>query len=139
MSADFCDAAERHREDAEHLFNDNRLANADHLFGLSAECALKAVMLGLKMNLTSSGKPEDPYAVHIDKLWTKFITFANNRNGAHYVSLLPGIGNPFDDWNVEQRYDHRSNITSIVVEKHRQAATETKRVLDTAILNGEVT
>jgi len=47
MPTDFRDAAERHFEDAGYLEAGNRPANADHLFGLSAECALKAVMQGL--------------------------------------------------------------------------------------------
>ena len=45
MPVDFRDAAERHYEDAGYLLADDRLSDADHLFGLSGECALKAVML----------------------------------------------------------------------------------------------
>lgn len=36
MPPDYRDAAERHWKDAEYLLADNRSANADHLFGLSA-------------------------------------------------------------------------------------------------------
>lgn len=82
MPVDFRDAAERHWEDAGHLLADARLANSDHLFGLSAECALKSVMLELGMRLKNNGKPEVPYAVHINKLWDEFITFAHNRGGS---------------------------------------------------------
>ena len=45
MSVDFRDAAERHWTDAWLLFGNNRVANSDHLIGMAAECALKAVML----------------------------------------------------------------------------------------------
>jgi hypothetical protein len=50
---DYRDAAERHWEDAGFLINDNRIANTDHLFGMAAECALKAVMQTLGMKLTT--------------------------------------------------------------------------------------
>ena len=42
-SADFSNAHNRHWQDAELLFCDRRWANADHLYGFSAECGLKAV------------------------------------------------------------------------------------------------
>jgi len=44
MTADFLDAHERHWTDAEILFAQGRFANADHLYGLSAECGLKWLM-----------------------------------------------------------------------------------------------
>lgn len=138
MAVDFRDAAERHWEDAGHLLGDARFANADHLFGLSAECALKAVMEGLGMKLKNNGKPEDPYAVHINKLWNEFITFAHARKGAHYAARTSGTSNPFDNWDISQRYQHRSIITSEVAEKHQQAAMTAKQVLETAVLNGDV-
>ena len=138
MPVDFRDASERHWDDAGHLFTHTRLANADHLFGLAAECALKAVMLALGMNLRPNGRPEDPYAIHINRLWDEFITFARGRGGAHYVAMLRGGQNPFDDWHVSQRYDHRTQFRQTVVENHRQASEETIRVLEAAILNGDV-
>jgi len=41
MSIDFLDPHDRHWEDGERLFGVSRWANADHLYGLSAECGLK--------------------------------------------------------------------------------------------------
>ena len=54
MPADFLDAHHRHWDDAERLFTAQRWANADHLYGLAAECGLKALMQKLK------GGPLDP-------------------------------------------------------------------------------
>ena len=59
MPVNFRDAAERHWADAGYLLEDDRIANADHLFGLSAECALKALMLSLGMILGPKGAPKD--------------------------------------------------------------------------------
>jgi hypothetical protein len=49
MQADFLDAHERHWQDAELLLTNQRLANADHLYGMSAECGLKRLMLAFGM------------------------------------------------------------------------------------------
>lgn len=59
MSTDFRDTSARHFEDAEILLAQTRAANADHLFGLSAECSLKAVMLALGMAVNTDGAPAD--------------------------------------------------------------------------------
>ena len=138
MPVDFRDAAKRHWEDSGYLFADTRLANADHLFGLSAECALKSVMQGLGMRLVNNNKPEDPYACHINALWDEFITFAHNRGGAKYANKIDGSPNPFDDWDVNQRYDHRSIFTVAKANKHQQAAKTTMIILQSAILDGGV-
>lgn len=139
MPADFRDAAERHYKDAEYLLTYDRLANADHLFGLSAECALKAVMLPLGMTLRSDDAPADRlHRVHINQLWNEFITFANNRSGAHYAAQLSVMSSPFSNWDVNQRYQHRSEITREIVEEHQAAALTAKQVLENAILNGDV-
>ena len=49
--ADFSDAHRRHWEDAELLHAYSRWANADQLYGFSAECGLKAVMQVLGMHV----------------------------------------------------------------------------------------
>ncbi|WP_341643874.1 hypothetical protein [Thauera sp. SDU_THAU2] len=85
---DYADAAWRHWDDGLFLLADSRLANADHLFGLAAECALKAVMLPLGMKLKPSGVPEDKRHGHIDRLWDEFGAFVSSRGGARYGALL---------------------------------------------------
>jgi hypothetical protein len=140
MPVDFCDAAHRHWEDAGYLLVDDRLANADHLFGLSAECALKAIMFALGMTLDPKGRPsEQKHRVHINLLWNEFESFANERSGAHYASLLSGVPNPFMNWDVAQRFHHRADVTPGVAEDHHQAARTVKQVLDQAVLNGDIT
>lgn len=43
MQSDFLDAHNRHWQDAEQLFEAQRWANADQLFGMAAECGLKSL------------------------------------------------------------------------------------------------
>jgi len=136
---EYRDAAERHWEDAETLLERERLANADHLFGLSAECALKAVMRGLGMRLRD-GKPEKPeHRRHINKLWDEFLSFANGRNGARYAARIQSDANPFADWSTDQRYWPRSCFTRQHVGGHKSAAQNAMRMLEDAFRDGLVT
>uniref|UniRef100_A0A7C4RRM4 SAM-dependent methyltransferase n=1 Tax=Desulfatirhabdium butyrativorans TaxID=340467 RepID=A0A7C4RRM4_9BACT len=139
MPTDFRDAAVRHFEDAEYLDVGDRMANADHLFGLSAECALKAVMQGLGMVLRPDGAPDQKqHRVHINRLWGEFITFSQLRSGAKYASCIDPMNNPFSDWDVSQRYCNRNDITSVMLTRHKKGSEQTKQVLDMAILDGVV-
>lgn len=139
MPVNFRDAAERHWKDAGYLLADARLANADHLFGFSAECSLKAMMCALGMGLREDGAPADrQYRVHINDLWDEFPSFANARSDAYYANQLSSGPNPFANWDVNQRYNHGSGIKLDVVEAHRQGAQIAKQILDDAILNGDV-
>lgn len=139
MSLDYGDAAHRHWEDAHYLLTDGRLANADHLFGLSAECALKAVMLALGMKLKASGAPEDQRYGHIDNLWDEFGSFVSSRGGARYAALIAPHPNPFfPTWKVNQRYDARSVFSASAVSDHQSGAKRAKICLDMAMLDGMV-
>ena len=57
-SADYTDAHRRHWSDAQLLFRHARWANADQLYGFSAECGLRAVMRALGMPVETTGMPE---------------------------------------------------------------------------------
>ncbi len=138
MSVDFTDAAQRHWTDAEHLFSMQRWPNSDHLYGLTAECALKAVMRALGMALDSDDKPSDRrHRVHINKLWTEFHTFASGKGASSYAAMLP-TSNPFADWSIEQRYWHSAQVAHGSVQPHRQGAHEASEVLSQARQDGRV-
>ena len=75
MQADFLDAHKRHWEDAERLFQAQRWANADHLYGMAAECGLKRLMQAFGMPLDVSKdrplKQEDRCRIPDDWIDTK--------------------------------------------------------------------
>jgi len=82
--ADFVDAHRRHWQDAELLFDQSRWANADQLYGFSAECGLKAMMQALGMSVDAGGRPTDEkHRKHVQDLWPIFKSFVNGRNGSH--------------------------------------------------------
>ena len=117
---DFADARARHWGDAEVLFAGGRWANADHLYGLSAECGLKLVMQRLGMTMPGA-QPPPKYRKHVNDLWRLFEDFAQQQDGARLLQLLPD-GEPFADWSVEDRYAHRSGFDRNSVSPHREAA-----------------
>ena len=129
--ADFADAHRRHWDDAEMLFGHARWANADQLYGFSAECGLKVVMRFLGMPVYSEGTsrypegtPREPkHRKHVGDLWQEFVTLATSRVGAQYRALLPD-GEPFADWSEQNRYASRQHFREAEVAPHRAAAQE---------------
>ncbi len=135
-AVDYLDAFERHSHDAEILYQRARWANADHLFGVSAECGLKAVMLALDiLRLDHRGRPQRDYQVHIDELWNKFTSLGAGSQAGKYIGLIPNQ-NPFSNWRIEQRYAPASSITQSIAHQHRTALDDVRRVVLEAKLDG---
>ncbi|MEI7189031.1 SAM-dependent methyltransferase [Dickeya dianthicola] len=137
MATDFEDACERHWQDAEILFHLGRWANADHLYGFSAESGLKKLMLAFDMPFNTDrdmpSKPEDKK--HINAIWLRYETYRSGRFGTDY--LLPS-DNPFDDWRASQRYAHQQNFTQMTAEKHRNGAKQVQNILKQAKTDGAI-
>ena len=133
--ADFADAHRRHLDDAELLLAHHRWANADQLYGLSAECGLKAVMRVLGMPVDVRGRPPPKYSNHVQELWPVFVTFARNRNGARFLSILPA-DTPFDDWSHHNRYAAGRHFRRENVEPHRAAARGIIPMVQLAVQSG---
>jgi hypothetical protein len=138
VSTAFEEAAQRHWDDAELLSDHHRWPNADHLYGFAAECALKAVMVGLGMQLGPTGKPPKPYAVHIHQLWDQFLTFASGQGQARYAAMMQQ-SNPFSAWHESQRYWDSTTIGPADAQAHRAGAFQALGVLSQARQDGRVT
>ncbi len=120
MNTDFLDAHSRNLEDAEKLLENARLANADHLYGMAAECGLKCLMVSFGMPVTGDGTPvSENDRKHVNFIWPRYESYRSGRLAGDYA--LP-VSNPFRDWHVSQRYAHRSNFNSTIVEAHRRGA-----------------
>lgn len=131
--ADFHAAHVRHWQDAELLFEHQRWANADHLYGLSAECGLKAVMVGLGMDGGPQGALPRQYLKHVNALWSEFVSYAIGTS-FQYLDMLPD-GEPFDDWSTADRYAHGRHFGEAGVSPHRSAADAVRRMMQTALLD----
>ncbi|MDP2609104.1 MULTISPECIES: hypothetical protein [unclassified Oceanobacter] len=136
MATDFLDAHRRHWQDAELLFQHQRWANADHLYGFSAECGLKKLMQAFGMDWDSTRdqpqKPKD--RKHADGIWNRYNTYQSG----HVYGLgfeLPD-GNPFDNWHASQRYSHRDDIKQSQIISHKSGANNVCQLIKKAQLDG---
>jgi hypothetical protein len=122
MQDDFLDAHRRHLDDAERLFQAQRWANADHLYGIAAECGLKALIEKLKGGpLDSRDKFHVMEESKPSNAWLKYQTYISGHAKAAKLSL-PTI-NPFSDWLVSQRYANQSNFDCARAQSHKKGAT----------------
>lgn len=136
MQADFLDAHERHWTDAETLLRAERWANADHLYGMTAECGLKRLMLAFGMPYDSARdcptKSQDQ--VHANKIWARFESYrSGHHQGTAYVLPTP---DPFTDWDVAQRYAHQSNFGQARVVAHQCGASQVRALVQKARREG---
>ena len=127
-SADFPDAHARHWRDAELLFEAGRRANADQLYGFSAECGLKAIMVAEGMPVDREGAPtQSGHRKHIKELWDIFLAFVSGRRSGRLLRHLPP-SNPFADWSHHDRYASSRHFDAAgVVEAHREAAQSVRQ------------
>ena len=136
MQADFLDAHERHWDDAERLSKDQRWANADHLFGMAAECGLKRLMLAFGMNYdTARDRPsQSADRQHANSIWARFESYrCGHHQGAGYALTTP---NPFANWDVGQRYAHQSNFDQARVQAHQAGANLIRQLVQKAKREG---
>ena len=131
MSTDFYNAFSRHDADADLLLENGRWANADHHYGLAAECALKALLLRQGISSKDGDIAEPQYKQHINTLWDKYQSFMQTKN----AYALP-MNNPFRDWAIEQRYAHENDITEQTARDHGAAVASLKKIVKKAELAG---
>jgi hypothetical protein len=136
MNVDFLDAHERHMEDAETLYTGAKWANADHLYGVAAECGLKELMRVFGMPVATDGSPVDKKKdwKHLPGLWQRYESYRSGYPaGTSYSLPSPDL---FSGWDISQRYAARSNFTQTVVDTHRQGANAVADLIEQAKQNG---
>lgn len=122
MQADFLDAHERHWNDAERLLQAQRWANADHLYGMAAECGLKRMMqaFGMPYDADKDRPSNKQDRVHGVGVWARFESYRSGHvQGTGYV--LPAT-NPFHDWDISDRYAHQSDFDQARATAHQNGA-----------------
>lgn len=143
-TVDFPLAAKRHWRDAILLEANGRTGNAGQLYGLSAECGVKALLVALGYPTEPDGSLANPppagtpkVSLHIHQLVSKMGVIQgeiNGRDGAKYTAMFPNI-TKFSNWSIDHRY-----FTDIAIPNSlpawRLAAGEVMRMLDTASLDG---
>lgn len=136
MNSDFLDAHHRHWQDAEQLFSAQRWANADHLYGLAAECGLKRLMLafGMPFGVNQDRPGDSADRKHANGVWARYETYRSaHPRGANYG--LPS-SKPFHNWHVSQRYAHRRHFTQVRMDGHREGARRVGELINRASVEG---
>ena len=130
MNTDFLDAHQRHLEDAKLLHSQNRLANADHLYGMSAECGLKRLMqvFGMRLNASTQLPQNRHDRVHADGIWQRYELYRSGHVLGPRYPLLPS--DPFSDWRASQRYANRSDFDQVRVQRHEGGANFVSRLVN---------
>lgn len=137
MQADFLDAHQRHWQDAELLLEHGRLANADHLYGMTTECGLKRLMQKFGMKIDQLGPVEKSDRQHANKIWDRFETYRSGHTNGPGYALSPD--NPFFNWKVEQRYAAQHHFDEPRVTQHRAGAAQVRRPIQKAEREGLLT
>lgn len=119
---DFEDSSKRHLIDAEVLFaqTPQRLANASHLFGISAECSLKRIAKKYQPHAKFNGRKG-----HIPDLFAELINIAPGIGAnAVLITKIAAIEPQFASWNVSQRYAVQTNFLAGIVALERAGAND---------------
>lgn len=122
LPADFLDAMDRHWRDAELLRRSQRLANADHLYGLAGECGLKAIMQKRGMEMQGNRPKERDDRKHINNdlvdRYERYETYRDTYIDGPCSSLPWQDHFPFENWDVSDRYANRDHFAEDRLEKH---------------------
>jgi len=129
MPEAYADAAQRHWADATLLESEKRIPNADQLYGIAAECAIKAALV---VAFAASGRLAPRYFEHVNLLWDVVPVQGLQKRFPGLVALLKA-GNMFSDWEVAQRYESDAAVPEPAMVRHRDAA---RRILGAAALLG---
>lgn len=126
----YAEAARRHYDDAQYLeaAAPPRSQNADHLYGLSADSAAAAIELAV--NTRGGARYADATRVHINRNWNELLTWHGSL--ARVASGLATLDkkNPFQDWDVNQRYHCNKTAEAAALDRHKKAAARLLSILE---------
>ncbi|NCO57636.1 MAG: hypothetical protein GW870_05590 [Deltaproteobacteria bacterium] len=91
MAEDYAAAATRHFRDGVLLEEGRRVANADQLFGLAAECAIKSALVGLPRFRAGDTLAPPYHKKHVNQLWDCVPLQGIQKRYPRLVVLLRGL------------------------------------------------
>ena len=105
FSTDMSQAASRQLAAADKLDGDQKRPVAAYLYGLAAECAVKAMLKSLRVKEPSDGGNHGPYYAHFPKLRSDLEAVVQGLQGRGARVLEPFTKNSFlRDWDIVVRY-----------------------------------
>lgn len=130
-AVDFPAAARRHLAAADSLSMGHRRDVAGYLYGLAAECALKAMMreAGLQF-IVSASRRDDPFWAHFPELRTLLRDALQGRRGTPLVTYVQNEAF-MSNWSTRMRYSNGRDIRNEWIAAWQQQARQAVASLGT--------
>jgi len=104
-------AARRHFAAAEDLIGGQRKDVAGYLYGIAAECAVKAMMIDAGLRPSSNGpRKDDPFFAHFPDLRTMLRDTLSGRRSATITNFI-NDDSFMNHWSTRMRYSHGRDIS----------------------------
>jgi hypothetical protein len=115
-ACDMRSAAFRHFEAAEQLAVGARRDVAGYLYGIAAECGIKAMMIDINMRpLPIEHRRSDPFFAHFPELRTMLRSSLSGRLSAPLVNFISSDAF-MNQWSTDMRYSHGRDIADAWVQ-----------------------
>lgn len=124
-------AARRHLEAGNVLFKESRRDVAGYLYGIAAECAVKAMMLHDGMQpLSPDKRRDDPFFAHFPELRTILRDRQWGRRGAVLRRFVEN-DEFLNQWDTQMRYCKGSDIKEPWIQKWKTQAHDVVNCIGT--------
>lgn len=136
---DYTVSCRRHWQDANTLLERRARPNAGHLFGLSVECGLKAVLIRRGVAVEPDGSIREDLQTHLPRISQQALemaALAEGRTDSGLRAAVPSLGK-MHDWQVEHRY-WRPNDVPLASLPHWQAAAHEMLIYLDDMISGEL-
>lgn len=124
FATDMPAAARRHLQAADTLAAGHRRDVAGYLYGIAAECAVKAMMIdaGFRPS-TDAHRREDPFFAHFPQLRTMLRDARQLRRGTPMHRYVQD-DRFLNQWSTRMRYSHGKDIASAWIDSWAEQARE---------------
>lgn len=126
---DYLASARRHAHDAGTLDQRGARPNAGQLYGLSVECALKALLVRLGAATEADGTIAAGLRAHLPRLANDLAFLPDGRPASALHGAVPHLSK-MHDWRIEYRYWRAADIPLASLPHWRSAAREMLAHLD---------
>jgi len=122
FSIDMPAAARRHLLAAEILASESRRDVAGYLYGIAAECAVKAMMFEAGFR-PAGNRRDDPFYEHFPDLRTLLRDHLQGRKGTPLINLINDDAF-MNNWSTDMRYSHGKDIDNRWIERWADQARQ---------------
>lgn len=122
FSVDMPASARRHLN-AANLLRENKADVAGYLFGIAAECAVKAMMLEANVRSRGQERRQDPFYAHFPELRTMLRDMQLGRSAKSLIKFIED-DSFMNNWSTDMRYSPASEIRPNWIDSWAEAARQ---------------